>query len=133
MDLVEINLFSQIHVKFHDYFAAAANFEYLQDSVAQQLGKLKESRARLARVKRETVDKSVRLRQKLVQRQNIEKVLKTIRLMKSLKKLPQVVESILASSLPYECLSLLRETRSSLASVSGLRCMANTADSVRQM
>ena len=58
-------------MKFHDYFAAAANFEYLQDSVGQQLVKLKESREKLKRVKQETVDKSVRLRQKLVQRQSI--------------------------------------------------------------
>lgn len=26
LDLVEVNLFSQIHCKFHDYFSAAANF-----------------------------------------------------------------------------------------------------------
>jgi predicted component of type VI protein secretion system len=37
----------------------------------------------------------------IVQRQNIERLLKTIRTVKSLKKLPQVMESILASSLPY--------------------------------
>ena len=53
--------------------------------------------------------------------------------MKSVKKLPQVIESILASSLPYECLSLLQETKGSLAVVGGLSCMGNTADSVRQM
>ena len=50
------------------------------------------------------VDKSFKLRQMIIKRQNIEKVLKNIKIVKSLKKLPQVIESILASSLPYECL-----------------------------
>lgn len=71
LDLVEINLFSQIHCKFQEYFAVAANFEYLQESVSAQLRKLAESRARIGRVKREVVDKSVKLRQRIVQRQNI--------------------------------------------------------------
>lgn len=29
LDLIEINLFGQIHKKFEDYFRAAANFDYL--------------------------------------------------------------------------------------------------------
>jgi hypothetical protein len=72
--------------------------------VALQLRNLAESRRRIQRVKREIVDKSVTLRQRIVQRQNIERTLKTIKVMKSIKKLPQVMESILASSLPYDCL-----------------------------
>lgn len=92
----------------------AANFEYLQESVNAQLRKLKESRWRVQKVKVEIVDKSVVLRKKIIQRQNIEKTLKTIKIMKSIKKLPQVMESILASSLPYDCLELLQQTKSSL-------------------
>jgi hypothetical protein len=127
LDMVEINLFSQIHCKFQEYFAVAANFEYLQESVNQQLRKLKESRARVQRVKREIVDKSVKLRERIVQRQNIERTLKTIKIMKSIKKLPQVMESILASSLPYDCLELLQQTKSSLESVRQLKCLAYTS------
>jgi hypothetical protein len=72
-----------------------------------QLKKLTSSRARIQKVKLAFVDKSVKLRQMILQRQNIEKVLKLIKTIKSIKKLPQVMESILASSLPYECLELL--------------------------
>lgn len=51
LDLVEINLFSQIHCKFEEYFRVVANFEYLKESVSLHLRKLKESRGALARVK----------------------------------------------------------------------------------
>jgi hypothetical protein len=102
--LVEVNLFSQIHCKFHEYFAAAANFQYLHESVVAQLKKLSSSRAGVQKVKVAFVDKSVKLRKMIVQRQNIEKVMRLIKTIKSIKKLPQVMESILASSLPYECL-----------------------------
>ncbi len=40
LDLIEINLFAQIHRKFQDYFKAAANFDYLRESIAGQLNKL---------------------------------------------------------------------------------------------
>jgi hypothetical protein len=53
--------------------------------------------------------------------------------MKSMKKLPQVMESILASSLPYDCLELLQQTKASLDSVRNLKCLSNTADSIRSM
>lgn len=65
----------------------------------------------------EIVDQSVKLRQKIVQRQNIEKTLKTIKTMRSIKKLPQVMESILATSLPFDCLELLQQTKASQESV----------------
>jgi hypothetical protein len=133
LDLVEINLFSQIHCKFEEYFAVAANFEYLQDSVGVQLRRLAESRRRIQRVKREIVDKSVTLRARIVQRQNIERTLKTIKIMKSIKKLPQVMESILASSLPYDCLDLLQQTKASLDSVRLLKCLTHTAESIKAM
>jgi len=41
LDLIEINLFGQIHRKFEDYFKAAANFDYLSESIVIQLHKLK--------------------------------------------------------------------------------------------
>jgi hypothetical protein len=56
-----------------------------------QLKKLKDSRARAKRVKEAYVDKSVKLRKLIIERQNIEKVLKLIKTVKSLKKLPQVM------------------------------------------
>lgn len=40
LDLIEINLFGQIHKKFEDYFRAAANFDYLHESIIVQLEKL---------------------------------------------------------------------------------------------
>jgi hypothetical protein len=52
-------------------------------------------------VRSEFVEKSTTLRKKIIQRQNIEKLLVHIKQVKSIKKLPQVLESILASSLPY--------------------------------
>jgi len=55
------------------------------------LKKLKESRERAKIVKEACVDKSVKLRKLIIQRQNIEKVLKLIKTVKSLKKLPQVM------------------------------------------
>jgi len=51
LDMVEINLFGQIHKKFHDYFKVAANFDYLRESISIQLSKLKESRSRIKKVK----------------------------------------------------------------------------------
>lgn len=71
LDLVEINLFSQIHRKFHEYFKVVANFDYLRESIGAQLAKLKESRKRVKDVKREYVDKSANLRKRIIKRQNI--------------------------------------------------------------
>ncbi len=58
LDLIEINLFGQIHRKFEDYFKAAANFDYLKDSITIQLIKLKEARGRMSKVQVEFVKKS---------------------------------------------------------------------------
>lgn len=88
---MEINLFSQIHCKFEEYFRVVANFEYLKDSVSLQIKKLNASRSGIGRVKREFLEKSVNLRKKIVQRQNIEKLNKLIKQIKSIKKLPQVL------------------------------------------
>lgn len=41
LDLVEINLFTQIHHKFHDYFKVVANFDYLSQSLLINIGKIK--------------------------------------------------------------------------------------------
>jgi hypothetical protein len=71
LDLVEINLFGQIHKKFHDYFKVAANFDYLRESIQIQLAKLKESRRRIKKVKAEFVDKSVKLRHKILHKSNL--------------------------------------------------------------
>lgn len=71
LDMVEINLFSQIHCKFQEYFKVVANFEYLKDSVSLHLKKLQSSRACTSRVKKEFLEKSVKLRRKIIQRQNI--------------------------------------------------------------
>jgi hypothetical protein len=75
----------------------------------------------------------VRLRHKIVQRQNIEKLLQLIKQVKSVKKLPQVLESILASSLPYESLSLLQDTKNVMSVLRQLGCLRNTSESVRGM
>jgi hypothetical protein len=40
LDLIEINLFGQIHRKFEEYFKVATNFDYLTESIAVQLEKL---------------------------------------------------------------------------------------------
>jgi hypothetical protein len=58
LDLIEINLFGQIHRKFEDYFKAAANFDYLQESIHLQLVKLSEARERMGKVQVEFVQKS---------------------------------------------------------------------------
>ena len=58
LDLIEINLFGQIHRKFEDYFRAAANFDYLKESIAVQLMRLRQARKGIARVQVEFVDKS---------------------------------------------------------------------------
>lgn len=67
------------------------------------------------------------LRKKIIQRQNIEKLTKLIKQIKSVKKLPQVLESILASSLPYESLSLLQDTKSIVQNLKQLKCLKNTS------
>ena len=101
LDMVQINLFTQIHCKFQEYFKVVANFQYLKESVSLHIRKLQESRSAMNKVRREFLQKSVNLRRRIVQRQNIEKLLATIKQIKSIKKLPQVLQSILASSLPY--------------------------------
>jgi hypothetical protein len=68
-----------------------------------------------------------------VQRQNIERLLKLIKQIKSIKKLPQVLESILASSLPYESLSLLQETKGTIDGLKEIKCLKNTSESIRNM
>lgn len=75
----------------------------------------------------------MKLRKKIVQRQNIEKVLQLIKKIKSIKKLPQVLESILASSLPYEALSLLEESKEILSTLKQMSCLKNTAELIRSM
>ena len=69
--MVEINLFTQIHYKFHDYFNAVTNFDYLSQSIAINLQKIYESRKRMAHVKLDIVDKSKLLRKKIIHRQNL--------------------------------------------------------------
>ena len=133
LDSVEINLFSQIHCKFQEYFRVVANFEYLKESVGLHLGKLHLSRQSIAKVKVDFLDKSVTLRRKIIQRQNIEKLLKAIKQIRSIKKIPQVLESILASSLPYESLSLLQDTRTTMKVLGKLHCLKNTSESIRGM
>jgi hypothetical protein len=41
LDSVEINLFSQIHKKFHEYFKVVSNFEYLNQSLEINIKKNK--------------------------------------------------------------------------------------------
>ena len=43
------------------------------------------------------------------------------------------MESILASSLPYDCLDLLQQTKASLESVRQLKCLSHTAESIKAM
>jgi hypothetical protein len=59
-------LFGQIHRKFQDYFKAAANFDYLQESIHLQLVKLADARKRISKVQNEFVVKSERLRRKII-------------------------------------------------------------------
>ena len=91
LDLVQINLFSQIHCKFEQYFKVVANFEYLKQSVSLHLLKLKTSRSSVQRVRCNFIDKSITLRQKILKRQNIQKLVKLIKQIKSIQKLPQVL------------------------------------------
>lgn len=104
LDLIEINLFGQIHRKFEDYFRAAANFDYLKESIGVQLERLQEARGRVKKVQEGFVVKSERLRRKIVERNNYEKLIKKMKILKSLRKLPSIIDTILQSSLPYQCL-----------------------------
>lgn len=90
--MVEINLFSQIHNKFHEYFKVVSNFEYLNQSLEINIRKNKEARERLARVRVDFVEKSYTLKSKITHRQNIEKSLKLLKIIKSLKKLPFIIK-----------------------------------------
>lgn len=92
LDLVEINLFSQIHFKFHEYFKVVANFDYLSQSLVLNLAKVKEARARVNKVKVDFLDKSVVLRKKIQHRQNLERTIKLLKIIKSLKKLPSIIK-----------------------------------------
>lgn len=60
-------------------------------------------------------------------------MLKLIKQIKSIKKLPQVLESILASSLPYESLSLLEDSKGILQFLKELNCLKNSYESIRGM
>ena len=88
-----------------------ANFDYLSQSLVTNIAKVQEARARAKKVKDEFLDKSVELRKNIVHRQNLEKSIRLMKIVKSLKKVPVVLKDILESSLPYECLSLLKWTK----------------------
>jgi hypothetical protein len=47
---------------------------------------------RLNKVRRDFVEKSYHLKHKIVHRQNIEKTLKNLKIIKSLKKLPNIIK-----------------------------------------
>ena len=54
------------------------------------------------------------------------------KIIKSLKKLPVIINEILNSSLPYECLSLLKSTKESLNQVEGLNALTKTSQMIKE-
>lgn len=53
MDLVEINLFTQIHNKFHEYFKVVANLDYLNSSLDINIRKNQDARASINKVQKD--------------------------------------------------------------------------------
>ena len=102
-----------------------ANLDYLQHSIAKQLQDVATVRKRILNVKSNFVDSSKLLRKKALERQNIERVVRHLTIIKSLAKLPQVIETISRTSLPYESLSLLRSTKNIVNEVKDLSCLSN--------
>lgn len=86
----------------------------------------------MSKVKIDFVEKSYKLKSKITHKQNIEKTLKLLKIVKSLKKLPSIIRQILESSLPYECLSLLKSTKESLNQVSTLKCLDKVSQTIRE-
>ena len=68
-----------------------ANFDYLNQSLDANIKKNKEARERIRKVKVDFVDKTSKLKKKIVHRQNIEKLMKIAKVIKSLKKLPSII------------------------------------------
>lgn len=69
-----------------------ANFDYLNQSLEVNIKKNKEARERIRKVKVDFVDKTWKLKKKIVHRQNIEKLIKIAKIIKSLKKLPSIIK-----------------------------------------
>jgi hypothetical protein len=108
-----------------------SNFEYLNQSLEVNINKNKEARMRISKVQAEFVKKAENLKSKIIHRTNLEKSLKTIKIIKSLKKLPLIIKEILETSLPYQCLRFLKSTKDSQGQVQGLLCLARTAQTIK--
>lgn len=125
LDLVEINLFNQVTHKFNDFFKILKNLEFLDRSVLANIERLQNVRMSVRKLKTCVFEAAQQIQLKVLQVQNKEKVLKYMGVLRSLKRLPPAINSILESSLPYECISLLASGRQLYKLVSGLDCMQN--------
>lgn len=63
------------------------------------------------------------LQRKVFLQQNKDKLMKHLIIIRSLRKLPPTINSILESSLPYECVGLLASGKQKYKMVAGLECL----------
>ncbi len=54
-----------------------------------------------------------------------------MKIIKSLRKLPFIIETILQSSLPYECLELLKTTKKSIVQVNNIKCVSKILSNIK--
>lgn len=130
LDLVEITLFAQVNAKFNDFYEALSNFEDLEHRVEDNISRLRIVRTGIPVLKRQFTDKAEKILGILQVRNNKEAVLRHLTLMRSLRKLPPTIKTILESPLPHESLSLLSTGKSMFEIVRNIHCMKPIGDSL---
>lgn len=82
-------------------------------------------RLRVSALKEGYYRMAAHLQRKVYLQQNKEKLMKHFIIIRSMRKLPATINSVLESSLPYECVSLLASGRQKYKLVADLECLKN--------
>jgi hypothetical protein len=122
---VELNLFRQVTHRFNDFFKILKNLEFLDRAVLENIQRLKQMRERVNGLREGYYRTASALERKVYLQQNKEKLMKHFIIIRSLRKLPPTINSVLESSLPYECVSLLASGKQKYKLVAGLECLKN--------
>lgn len=81
-------------------------------------------------IKRQFTEKAEKIMGILKVRANKEAVLRHLTIMRSIKKLPPTIKSILESPLPHESLELLSTGKAMYSIIKGIRCMKEIGESL---
>ena len=95
LDLVEINLFSQVTHKFNDFYQALVNFEDLEIMVEDNVARLRIVRGNIPLLQKNFFEKAAAVQRTIQLRTNKETLLRHLTMMRSLRKLPPTIKTIL--------------------------------------